>query len=38
MSCVSTLAQRADMVGDKHVGLAFTSSVCIRSHTIDVND
>ena len=38
MSCVSTLAQRADMVGDKHVGLAFESSVCIGSHTIGVHD
>ena len=38
MSCVSTLAQRADTVSDKHVGLAFKDSACKTSHTIDVND
>ena len=36
--CVSTLAQRADIVSDKHVGLAFTDSACKRSHTLDVDD
>ena len=38
MSCVSTLAHRADIVRDKHVGLAFTDSACKRSYTTDVED